>query len=100
MKDSANTLFASAVSLWEIAIKTRVGKLDTGIALEDLPIYLQTIGFKPLAMDHRHAVTSFEPQPPTNDPVDLMLLSQCLVENLRLVTLDRALVSHPLAWRP
>jgi hypothetical protein len=27
-------------------------------------------------------------------------LSQCLVENLRLVTLDRALAAHPLAWRP
>jgi hypothetical protein len=24
---------------------------------------------------------------------------ECLVENLRLVTLDRALVAHPLAWR-
>ncbi len=99
VNNPANALFASAASLWEIAIKTRIGKLDTGLALEDIPSYFEMIGLVLLAINHRHAVTSFEPQPPTRDPFDHMLLSQCLVENLRLVTLDRALSGHPLAWR-
>ena len=34
-----NLSFASAASLWEIAIKTRLGKLDPGLALDDLPDY-------------------------------------------------------------
>ena len=40
-----------------------------------------------------------EPEPQTRDPFDRLLLGQCQVENLRLVTLDRALAAHPLAWR-
>jgi PIN domain nuclease of toxin-antitoxin system len=28
-----------------------------------------------------------------------LLLAQCQVEGMRLVTLDRALASHPLVWR-
>jgi PIN domain nuclease of toxin-antitoxin system len=99
VKDPANALFASAASLWEIAIKTRIGKLDTGLALGDLPSYFETIGLVLLPIDHRHAVTSFESQPPARDPFDHMLLARCLVESMRLVTLDRALSDHPLAWR-
>ncbi|MDP4006098.1 hypothetical protein Q8W67_21930 [Methylobacterium sp. NEAU K] len=43
-----------------------------------------------------HAV---DPMPPTRDPFDRMLLVQCLVEDRRLVTVDRALHTHPLAPR-
>jgi PIN domain nuclease of toxin-antitoxin system len=96
---SDNICFASAAGLWEIAIKTRLGKLDPTRPLAELPEYFEAIGLRLLAVDHRHAVTSVDPQPPTRDPFDRLLLAQCVVEELRLVTLDRALVEHPLAWR-
>jgi PIN domain nuclease of toxin-antitoxin system len=93
-----NVLFASAASLWEIAIKTRLGKIDPGLALDDLPDYLEEIGLNLLVINHRHAVRSLDPEPATRDPFDRLLLAQCAVEGLRLVTLDRVLSSHPLAW--
>ena len=93
-----NVLFASAASLWEIAIKSRLGKVDAGLALEDLPVYLEEIGLNLLAVNHWHAVRRVDPAPATRDPFDRLLLAQCAVENLRLVTLDRALRAHPLAW--
>lgn len=91
-------LFASAASFWEIAIKARLGKLDPG--LPDLPHYFLRISFNLLPVDHVHAVQPLDPEPPTRDPFDRLLLAQCAVENLRLVTLDRSLVDHPLVWRP
>jgi PIN domain nuclease of toxin-antitoxin system len=94
-----NISFASAASLWEIAIKTRLGKLDPGLGLDDLPGYYESIGLTLLAVDHRHAVRWVDPEPATRDPFDRLLLAQCAVEDLRLVTLDRALARHPLAWR-
>jgi PIN domain nuclease of toxin-antitoxin system len=94
-----NVSFASAASLWEIAIKTRLGKLDPGLRLEDLPGYYESVGLTLLAVDHRHAVRWVDPEPATHDPFDRLLLAQCAVEDLRLVTLDRALSDHPLAWR-
>ena len=93
-----NVLFASAASLWEIAIKTRLGKIDPGLALDDLPDYLEAIGLNLLVVNHRHAVMSLDPEPATRDPFDRLLLAQCAVEQLHLVTRDRRLVSHPLAW--
>lgn len=93
-----NVAFASAASLWEIAIKTRLGKVDPGLSLNDLPDFFHEIGLNLLDINHRHAVTSLDPEPATRDPFDRLLLAQCAVEQLRLVTLDRVLVRHPLAW--
>ncbi|MGE0752739.1 MAG: type II toxin-antitoxin system VapC family toxin [Variibacter sp.] len=92
--------FASVASLWEIAIKTRLRKLDPDVPLDDLPGYFESIGFSLITITPRHAVVGLAPEPPTHDPFDRLLLAQCAVEKLQLVTLDRALVDHPLAWRP
>lgn len=93
-----NVAFASAASLWEIAIKMRLRKIEPGLPLDLLPDYLQEIGLNLLVINHRHAVTSLDPEPATRDPFDRLLLVQCAVEQLRLVTLDRVLGRHPLAW--
>jgi PIN domain nuclease of toxin-antitoxin system len=93
-----NIAFASAASLWEIAIKARLGKVDPGLPLDDLPDYFQEIGLNLLVINHRHAVKSLDPEPVNRDPFDRLLLAQCAVEQLRLVTIDRVLRDHPLAW--
>jgi PIN domain nuclease of toxin-antitoxin system len=99
---SASTamLTASVVSLWEIAIKVRLGKLPLRGPLRQLPDAVTRFGITLLDVQASHVVVEAQPLPPTRDPFDRLLLSQCLVENLRLVTLDRALAAHPLAWRP
>ncbi|WP_375461831.1 type II toxin-antitoxin system VapC family toxin [uncultured Enterovirga sp.] len=92
--------YVSAASLWEIAIKVRLGKLDLGMSLDAFVSYVVSLGVAVLTVDARHAIASVEPEPPTKDPFDRMLLAQCAVEGLQLVTVDRALTGHPLAWRP
>ena len=87
----------SAASLWEIAIKWRLGKLRLTLSLSALPALIGDMGIKIVAINERHALASVEPEPATRDPFDRMLLAQCRIEGLRLVTVDRALVSHPLA---
>lgn len=87
----------SVASLWEIAIKVRLGKLDPGLPLKGMAGYFEAAGFAVLPITAEHALTEIEPVPPTRDPFDRLLLAQCAVENLRLVTLDGALRDHPLA---
>lgn len=103
----ANTLeqpetlsYASVASLWEIAIKSRLGKLSLKPTLPQLPSLLESLGIMVLVIEAAHVIAAVHPLPATRDPFDRLLLAQCHVENLRLVTLDRALVAHPLAWRP
>ena len=93
-------LFASVASLWEIAIKSRLGKLPLRTGLSQLPVALESAGVALLSIEASHVLQDVEPQPDTRDPFDRLLLAQCLVEGIRLVTLDRALSVHPLAWRP
>jgi PIN domain nuclease of toxin-antitoxin system len=93
------TILVSAASLWEIAIKTRLGKLDPLVPLEDLPDYVAGMGFALLGITPGHAIEELAPIPDTRDPFDRLLLAQCQVENLRLVTIDPKLLTHPLAWR-
>jgi PIN domain nuclease of toxin-antitoxin system len=99
LKDDEAECWLSAASLWEIAIKTRLGKLRLTPSLSDLPELLDGMGIKIVRIDERHALTTVEPEPVTRDPFDRMLLAQCQIEGLRLVTADRALVAHPLAAR-
>ena len=91
--------FVSSASLWEIAIKTRLGKLEPGVPLDAIAHYLASVGLTVLSIDAGHAVAGVEPEPDTRDPFDRLLLAQCKVEGLTLMTMDTALVDHPLALK-
>jgi PIN domain nuclease of toxin-antitoxin system len=95
-----HALHASVVSLWEIAIKVRLGKLALRVELAALPELLRGLHLHLLAIEASHVLALVAPEPATRDPFDLLLLAQCAVEGLRLVTLDRMLSAHPLAWKP
>lgn len=94
-----NDRIVSAASLWELALKYRLGKLSLDVAIEELSDLFLSLEFQLLSVDHRHAVEALQDIPATRDPFDRLLLAQCQVEGMRLVTLDRALAAHPLAWR-
>jgi PIN domain nuclease of toxin-antitoxin system len=91
--------FVSVGSLWEIAIKFRLGKLDPGMALHAMQPTLEGTGLTILPIDVPHVITTVDPEPLTRDPFDRLLLAQCQVEDLQLVTVDRALTDHRLAFR-
>lgn len=95
----ATTAFASVATLWEIAIKTRLGKLKVGMPLDDLPAFLAGFGVTLVPVEASHALVEVKPEPRTRDPFDRLLLAQCQVEGLKLVTLDRALAGHRLALK-
>lgn len=94
---SGHELYLSAASLWEIAIKWRIGKLPLKSALEGLPDAAKRAGITLLAINERHALAHVAPEPPTRDPFDRLLLAQCAVEDMKLVTIDAALSGHPLS---
>ncbi len=99
VRHAGNALFASVVSLWEIAIKFRIDKLDVKIEAADLPDLLAQFGLSLIAIEAAHVLADLEVGVDTRDPFDRLLLAQCQVENLRLVTIDPKLLAHPLAWR-
>ena len=100
LADRASGFHVSVVSLWEIAIKWRLGKLPLTVPIDQLPDLIAGLRIELVPINERNVLAAVEPEPPTRDPFDRLLLAQCQIEDLRLVTIDRALVSHPLAAKP
>ncbi|HTQ83124.1 MAG TPA: type II toxin-antitoxin system VapC family toxin [Pseudolabrys sp.] len=99
LKAPDNEHHLSAASLWEIAIKSRLGKLRLTPKPGTLPELLRGLGIQIVPINEHHALAAAEPEPATRDPFDRMLLAQCGIENLKLVTLDRGLLRHRLAMK-
>jgi PIN domain nuclease of toxin-antitoxin system len=96
-------LVVSAVSSFEIATKVRLGKLDSAAAL--VPGWaraLTEIGAFELSLNSQHALTAGGLEWDHRDPFDRLLVAQAQLEELTLVTADRAMHTAPgvrlLAW--
>lgn len=78
-------LFVSVVSIWEIAIKRSLGKLDfDGDMIEATNIR----GIPLLAINEHHAARVEHLGHHHGDPFDRMLIAQAQVENLTILTAD------------
>jgi PIN domain nuclease of toxin-antitoxin system len=90
-----STVFVSAVSIWEIAIKLSIGKLKWKASSDvTLDQCIAACGFTELPVTARHAAGVRDLPPHHSDPFDRLLLSQALAEQLHIVTADAALSSY------
>jgi PIN domain nuclease of toxin-antitoxin system len=95
--DPANDLILSAASIWEIAVKVNIGKLqlaepyqdfmDRAIADLELTILPVTVSdcdvLTRLPLHHR-------------DPFDRLMVAQAMVENVSIVSMDAAFDPYPI----
>lgn len=91
-------VFVSAATIWEIAIKTALGKLDVGGA--DLPREIAGNGFLDLPITARHAAAAGALPRHHEDPFDRMLIAQAASEGLTVVTRDGAFEAYGIALLP
>ena len=97
LNDSANALAYSVVSLWEIAIKRRIGRQDFNVDLGLLRRGLLDNGYDELALTSAH-VLGLDGLPPLHkDPFDRMLVAQSGVEGVTLVTADRTVARYSVS---
>jgi PIN domain nuclease of toxin-antitoxin system len=84
-----NEVFVSAASIWEISIKSALGKLDADprLVLEGL----QPAGLRLLPISGEHSARVFELPAYHRDPFDRLLLAQAWSEPLTLLTDDKVL---------
>jgi PIN domain nuclease of toxin-antitoxin system len=83
--DADNTVFVSAVVVWEIRIKQMIGKLDLPPEFQQV-LADQDFVELPVTIGHAHALGDL--MPVHRDPFDRMLAAQAKVEGLTLVTRD------------
>ena len=88
----ADDVFVSAASIWEAAIKARLGKLDVDVNL--LASEIQASGFIELPVRATHAAMMRELPDIHGDPFDRLLIAQAMSEPLRLMTADAQLAAY------
>ena len=82
------TVWVSAASIWEIAIKCGMGRGDMPVSGEDAVRYFQESGYRFLPIDVEHALAVESLPAHHQDPFDRILVAQALVEPMRLMTHD------------
>lgn len=96
LAERANTLLVSAASAMEVATKVRLGKLPAGRALVDAwAARLAEISAEELPLSCGHALLAGSMVWDHRDPFDRLLVAQALIENVTLVSTDRALNDVP-----
>ena len=90
--DSADEVFVSAASLWEIAIKARLGKIKADP--RQLAAAIEESGLVELPVSASHAAAVANLPMHHNDPFDHLLIAQALSEPLMLLTSDSVLALY------
>ena len=90
IKNVNNEIFVSAVSLWEIALKSSIGKLLISFNVDKIPEYCRKMGFTLIPLEPIDALNSLQlPHKDSHkDPFDRMLIFQCIKNEYVFVSKD------------
>ena len=93
--DPRNQPVFSAASLWEVAIKSGLGRGDFRADARLLRRGLLDNGYDELAITGEHAVAIGNLPPIHKDPFDRMLVAQSAIEGILLLTADSVVAQYP-----
>jgi PIN domain nuclease of toxin-antitoxin system len=90
--EDADEVYVSAASIWEVAIKARLGKIDADA--QELAAAIDASGFLELPVSAAHAAGVARLALHHHDPFDRLLVAQALAEPLKLLTADAVLAKY------
>jgi PIN domain nuclease of toxin-antitoxin system len=99
---NAGSLYISAISAWEIAVKSSTGKLVLPTPVDDW--YHDVLihhGIEEIPVTGKHGIASAELPRLHSDPADRIIIATALAEGLTLLTPDPTIRQYPnvkLAW--
>ena len=88
ISDPKNRCFISIASLWEMAIKIKIGKLDLSFELKELATYLSENNIETLPLAFEHILETLDLEDHHRDPFDRIILAQAKFERLTIISKD------------
>lgn len=95
LEDESSSPFFSSASLWEIAIKSGLGRADFQVDPRVLWRGLLENGYAELPVTGAYAVAVDLLPPIHKDPFDRLLVAQARVEEITLLTADKLVARYP-----
>jgi PIN domain nuclease of toxin-antitoxin system len=98
IRDPANEVYLSAVSVWEVIVKHQLGKLPLPeMPATYLPKQRDLHQIASLALDENSVAQLVNLPPLHRDPFDRMLVCQALQNNLTIATVDPAVRAYSIS---
>lgn len=95
-QNTANTLYLSIVSIWEIQIKLTLGKLTLPLTLEEMVnSQLDSNIIQLLEINRSHIYRTDKLEFHHRDPFDRLLIAQALEESLIILSKDANMPQYP-----
>ncbi len=96
LADHTNDLIVSGASAWEVAIKTRIGRLAGGPLLSAWDETLAAMNATNLPIDSADAIVAGQLNWAHKDPFDRMLVAQAVRRGLTIATSDNRITAGAL----
>lgn len=97
LEDDSHEMFLSAVTSWEIVIKSAIGKMK--LPKEPDQFVAEALGrfsIQPISITHTHSFAVSELNLYHRDPFDRMLIAQARSEDMVLMTVDSIIAKYPV----
>jgi len=92
--ESSEKKYISIVSIWEIALKVSIGRLETDFSVEEIRLLIDRNGFLLMPIDHSHCLNIIDLPFHHKDPFDRMMIAQAITENLTFITQDQNILLY------
>jgi len=96
--NNTNRIFISSVSLWEIAIKINLGKLNLIMSFDEVLDHVKKGDFEVVQIEDEYlkmlSILPFIHK----DPFDRLLIATALAENLTILTADENIHKYDVSW--
>ena len=96
IEETKNIKYVSIASLWEIAIKIGLKKLEFDGGTKEVSELIEQNSFEilPISIEHTIAYESIEFI--HRDPFDRILVAQAMVDNMTILTKDESITKYPI----
>jgi len=91
-----NALFLSVASVWEMQVKTQLGKLKIDLRLSDLIRQQEENGIEILSVQVSHVLEIGNLPSHHKDPFDRLLIAQARIEEMVFVSADPIIAQYPV----
>jgi PIN domain nuclease of toxin-antitoxin system len=91
-----NTCFISQATLWEMAIKLSIGKLEMKNSYQDLPRLMWENGIEILNIEFEHFEYIITLPFHHKDPFDRIIIAQSFIEKMPIVSIDGIFKDYPV----
>lgn len=97
LRNGQQEIYFSAASVWELTIKAHLKKLTLPTPPADcIPQFTAKQGLRPLPVSQVHAVKVYDLPSHHRDPFDRLIIAQAIIEDLTILTSDRAFAKYPV----